>query len=188
MLGLFVDIETTGLDPMLHAPIDIAILAVDLNDCKLLDTYQSLICQSRQAWEKSDPESLQVNGYTFEAISGGKSPDRAAEEIIDFFNRLGVKRGEALFICQNPAFDRSFFNQLISVYEQESFGWPYHWLDLASMYWNTLKSPYPKPMSLSKNTIAKVYGIAPEERPHHAIRGAEHLFLCYKAVNQGSTT
>ena len=51
------------------------------------------------------------------------------------FARNKIKRGEAVFICQNPYFDRAFFAQLIDPDTQEKNLWPYHWLDLASMFW-----------------------------------------------------
>jgi DNA polymerase-3 subunit epsilon/oligoribonuclease len=182
MLGLFLDIETTGLDPSCHVPIDIAIIALDLNLEEKLATYQTVICQPLDAWQKSDPESLKINGYTFDAISQGKRVLEVKKEIIALFQDLGVQKNKSFFICQNPAFDRGFFNQIIPVYEQQALGWPYHWLDLASMYWMTKEPPYPEQINLSKNAIASHFQIEKETVPHRAIGGASHLLTCYLSV------
>ena len=112
-----------------------------------------------------------------------------AQEIIGLFSRLEIVRGKAVFICQNPAFDRGFFIQLVPVYAQEKINWPYHWLDLASMYWAIIvkqaqqqEKALPEQVSLSKNSIAKYYNLLPELPPHHAMGGVNHLIRCYQAV------
>ncbi len=37
-------------------------------------------------------------------------------------------------------------------------------------------------LELSKDKIAKFYNLPPEEKPHRALRGVEHLIECYKAA------
>ena len=85
---------------------------------------------------------------------------------MSLFTSIPIERGKAVFICQNPGFDRAFFTQVVGVYTQERLNWPYHWLDLASMYWTAvyhkLASQHlslPEKMSLSKNDIAKEYSL-----------------------------
>lgn len=189
MLAIFLDIETTGLDFTKHKPIDIALQIVDISSGKKLKSYQALIAQPEQVWKQSDPVSLEVNGYTLEQISLGKKPSLVTEEIIEVLTSLSIRRGNAVFICQNPAFDRGFFTQLIDVYTQENLHWPYHWLDFASMYWALLvqkslceNAAFPEFINLSKNQIAKAYNLPEEISPHRAISGVEHLMLCYQAV------
>ncbi len=189
MKGIFLDIETTGLDVKTHSPIDIALKIIDLSSGDLLGEYQSLIKYSMEEWKKSDPASLEVNGYKWEQIQRGVEPNKIYEDIIDLFTKLKILRGNAVFICQNPSFDRAFFNSLIPVYTQEEKNWPYHWLDLASMYWSIYVSQVknqgesiPKGFNFSKNAIAKAYNIPPEMRPHRAVNGVDHLIQCYRAV------
>lgn len=189
MLGIFLDIETTGLNSSRHSPIDIAIKVIQFSDYKMLGEFQSIISLTPDAWEKCDPMSLEINGFTWEKTQQGKTPDTIGKEIIAFLTSLRVQRGSSVFICQNPAFDRGFFNQLVDVYVQELLNWPYHWLDLASMYWamQTAKlkeegKSLPEKISLSKNEIAKAYGIPPEVTPHQAMGGVDHLIQCYRAV------
>lgn len=189
MLGIFLDIETTGLDPTKHCVIDIAFKIVDLSSGELKSSFSSVVKQSDDAWSKADPTSIQINGYTWEQVSQGKDPRLIGQEIIQLFSQLPIERGKAVFICQNPAFDRGFFSHLVDVYTQEKLNWPYHWLDLASMYWamfyqKTLRegNRFPEKMSLSKNDIARAYNLPAEVDPHRALNGVDHLLLCYKAV------
>jgi DNA polymerase-3 subunit epsilon/oligoribonuclease len=105
------------------------------------------------------------------------------------FMRNKVKRGDAVFICQNPSFDRAFFAQLVDPDTQEKSLWPYHWLDLASMFWakaihckQQSDGMWPWETGLSKDKIATAFFLPSEERPHRAMNGVDHLILCYKAV------
>jgi oligoribonuclease len=189
MRSIFLDSETTGLDPQKHRVIDIAFKIIDVSTGELIASYQSIVKQPYEDWEKHDPISVQINGYTWEKIVTGKTPEVVSQEIIKIFTEAGIQRGKAFFICQNPAFDRGFFTQLIDVYTQEKLNWPYHWLDLASMYWALLVQKHhqgnirlPETMNLSKNEIAKACNLPPEVEPHLAINGVDHLIQCYSAV------
>ena len=186
MLGIFIDIETTGLDPSRHRILEIAIKAYDLVGGEQRGAYGMIVKQPPSVWEGSDSASLRVNGFTQEMCLQGKSEETVREEIIETFKILDTKRGNAVFIGQNSSFDRGFFSQLVSVYEQEKLQWPYHWLDLASMHWalETIgaDSAQPAAIQLSKNQIAQSFKLPPEDRPHRAMNGVNHLILCYNAV------
>lgn len=188
-LAIFLDIETTGLDATKHHAIDIGCKIVDVSSGQVVQSYQSVIKIAAQEWELRDPASIEINGYTWEEILQGKERRIVGQEIIQLFQSLKVARGQAVFICQNPAFDRAFFCQLIDVYTQEKLNWPYHWLDLASMYWMKIiqnrartRESFPESLNLSKNEIAKAHGLPIEVEPHRAIHGVDHLILCYQAV------
>jgi oligoribonuclease len=188
VLGIFLDLETTGLNPVKHRAIDIALQIIDLYSGEKKASYESIIYQPQEIWAQSEPESLAINGFTRAKVTAGKSEPEIAQEIISIINNLSIKRGMAVFICQNPSFDRAFFSQLIDVDLQEEFKWPYHWLDFASMYWAlNIKEMIEEEMlslrsALSKDDIAKSYGLPPEEQPHRAMNGVSHLILCYKTV------
>ncbi len=189
VIGVFLDTETNGLNSQLHKIVEIAFQIVDLTNGELKEEYQTLIAQPIEAWEKSDQESLRVNGFTWKEVSQGKTPRNASQNIIDIFTRHGVRRKKAVFICQNPSFDRVFFSQLIDPDTQELLSWPYHWLDLASMYWaismdkaKKKMGPLPWETGFSKDLIASRYQLPGEEKPHRAMNGVRHLILCYQAV------
>lgn len=189
MKAVFLDIETTGLDPLKHKIIDIAFYLIDLSKNKKLTFYQSVVRQSQEVWDKRDPGSTEFNGFTFAEVLEGKDPEVVLQEIKQLFDEYQIKRGFGVFICQNPAFDRTFLSQLASIPIQESLQWPYHWLDLASMYFAlTLKAeldqgkPFPESITLSKNKIAESFKIPPEAHPHRAGGGVKHLIECYEAL------
>ncbi len=108
MQAIFLDIETTGLDPLRHSPLDIAIEIVDLSSLKRLGSYQSSIRVSKQNWESSDPVSVQINGFTLERAESGVPLQQVRSEVMAFFEQHQVKRGRSFFICQNPPLTEVF--------------------------------------------------------------------------------
>lgn len=189
VLGVFLDTETNGLNSKIHRILELAFKIVDLTDGRLLDEFQTIISQPIEAWEKSDQDSLRVNGFQWAEVSQGRTPRSVSQTIIDTFTRHGIRRKQAVFICQNPSFDRVFFSQLIDPDTQELLSWPYHWLDLASMYWalsmqnaRFQKGPFPWETGFSKDLIASHYKLPSESKPHRAMNGVAHLLLCYQAV------
>lgn len=189
MLAIFLDTETNGLNAHKHRAIEIAFQIVDVLSGEVKETFESLILATPEEWQRSDPTSLKVNGFTWDEVCKGIDPLKVGENIQKIFKKTKVRRGEAVFICQNPSFDRIFFSQLIDPDTQEKLLLPYHWLDLASMYWvEALKKGasgqgnYPWETGLSKDKIAISYSLPKEERPHRAMNGVKHLLSCYEAV------
>jgi oligoribonuclease len=189
VLGIFLDTETNGLNFHKHRVLEIAYKIIDLFTGELRLEFQTIVSLSPEAWQKSDPASLKLNGFTWEETTSGKSPSGVQESILASFREHGIKRGGAAFICQNPSFDRAFFSQLVDPDLQEKLLWPYHWLDLASMYWaesirKGKENPllYPWETGFSKDRISIAYKLPPEARPHRAMNGVNHLLRCYEAV------
>ncbi len=189
MLGIFLDTEANGLNPKKHKIIEIAYQLIDLFSGELKDSFHSTVSMSSEDWEKSDPESLQVNGFKWEEIERGQNASEVGRQIQASFAKNKIKRGEAVFICQNPSFDRVYFSQLVDPDLQEKLLWPYHWLDLASMYWSEAMKKgalgtgkYPWQTGFSKDKIARAYQLAAEEQPHRAMNGVKHLLLCYQTI------
>jgi oligoribonuclease len=185
MLGIFLDTEASGLNAMKHKVLEIALKVVDVETGEVEGEYQSVISHPFEEWEKSDPNSLRVNGFTWDEVNRGRSIPAVADAIIALFAKLGIKRGSSVFICQNPSFDRPFFGQIIAPEMQEKLLWPYHWLDFASMFWaDALKEGKVMPWEtgFSKDKIAARFGLPSEVAPHRAMNGVDHLILCYEAV------
>lgn len=189
MQAIFLDTETTGVDPMRHRMLEIAFKVIDIPSGVEKFAYQSIVRQPEAVWNRRDLCSTEINGFTFDKMNQGKEESAVAAEIKALFLKLNVVRGSTVYICQNPAFDRTFFGQLVDFHTQEEMHWPYHWLDLASMYWalqmqnyRNQQYPFPKTFSLSKNAIAEHFSLPPETVPHTAMNGVDHLILCYKTV------
>lgn len=193
MIAIFLDLETTGLDPYTHRTLEVAFKFVDLSSGKVLMEYSSRVKQPPEVWEKRDHMSVQINGFRFEDLVDGKTEEEISKDIHEIFEKYEIKRGRAFYICQNPAFDRNYFSQIIPIYSQEKLSWPYHWLDFASMYWalrvkqNALGIEVPmsassNPIFLSKDSIAEQFQLPKETKPHRAMNGVDHLILCYENV------
>jgi oligoribonuclease len=189
VLGIFLDTETNGLNFYKHKVIEIAFQIVDLVNGELKERFHSVVSVSPEEWQKSDPQSLQVNGFTWEEVARGWAPSVTGNKLQESFAKHRIKHGEAVFICQNPSFDRVYFSQLIDPEIQEKLHWPYHWLDLASMYWNEAMKKgalgtgkYPWETGFSKDKIATAYQLPTEEHPHRAMNGVKHLLLCYQTI------
>ncbi len=189
MLAIFMDLETTGLDPSRHRVIELAIKAIDIQRGSVVGAYQTIIKQPHEVWERRDSFSIEINGFQWSQLQNGVEEAEVGHRIVNLFRELKVERGKAVYICQNPAFDRSFFSQIVDLYTQDRLNWPYHWLDLASMYWALKTERYieerksfPDSLSLSKDEIAKQYNLPKEAAPHRAMNGVDHLILCYRAI------
>ncbi|PCI74940.1 DNA polymerase III subunit epsilon [Candidatus Aerophobetes bacterium] len=185
MLGIFLDIEANGLDMDIHKPLSIAIKIVNLTTGSHLAFLESMINISSADWERSSPESLNINGIKKDMLQEAPTIENVKANIVQLFTKLSIDRKTAVFICQNPSFDRAFFHKIISATEQEAAQWPYHWLDLASMFWSKQMAkapPFPWDFGISKNSIAATYHLSKETLPHTAMGGVDHLIKCYQAV------
>jgi DNA polymerase-3 subunit epsilon/oligoribonuclease len=189
MKAVFLDSETNGLDPYKHRIIEIAFKIVNLANGDILFEYHSIVKQPESVWDKSDPKSLQINGHTKELNEQGTEEIKIKEMILNQFNHFQIERKKAIFICQNPSFDRSFFSQIVDPCIQEERKFPYHWLDLASMFFafkmqegQKEHSKLPWNLGLSKDEIAASYGLEKEKKPHMAMQGVEHLIQCFEKV------
>ena len=185
---IFLDTETTGLNPEMHRTLEIAFKVVDSWTGKSVISYEAIVSQNEAVWAEADPLSLAFTGFAWEDILKGKTEMAVASEITYYLNKLSLRENGGVFICQNPSFDRAFFNQMINPDMQEHYGWPYHWLDLASMYWaihlmqDREAALHFKESDLSKDEIAKHFGLEPEHSPHRAMNGVNHLMSCYEAL------
>lgn len=191
MKAIFLDLETNGLDYAAHNVLEVGVVLYNLHDMTCIHEYNSFVkCSERQFLFGSDPESLAFNGITFSDVSSGKDCSEICEDLTELFLTYEIDRTNAIFICQNPSFDRPFFDQIMSVEVQKELDLPYHWLDLASMYWAKsvdLSKPVnghnlEPPISLSKDNIAYALRIPKEAKPHRALQGVKHLIKCYKAI------
>lgn len=185
MRAIFLDSETNGLDSKKHWIVDLAYIIIDLETGKELHTFNALVQLSKEEWDLSMKESLNIHKIPFEEISEkGLSRNLVKQILIADFRKYELKRGSAVFICQNPSFDRNFLEGIISAEEQNKENWPYHWLDLASMHWAlSIKSgTAPWLLGFSKDKIAKLYGLEKEQFPHRALGGTKHLLACYEKL------
>jgi DNA polymerase-3 subunit epsilon/oligoribonuclease len=184
---IFVDIETTGLNFTLHVPVEIALICIDSNNNNEMFRYENCIKVSIESWEKRDDEAIAFNGFNPSVVWKATDLERVKEDILELFIKHKIRKGDSFFLCQNPSFDRIMFDKIIDQNTFSLHNFPYHWLDLASMFWiknqnsikhrkNSIKAP------LSKDNIAKNLGLKDEEKPHKALNGVLHLIKCYDVL------
>ncbi|MCH9621933.1 MAG: hypothetical protein S4CHLAM20_13640 [Chlamydiia bacterium] len=185
MLGVFLDSETNGLDWSKHTILELCFIIKNLLTDETVDSYNTLIIPTEKEWQDSAIESLNYTQISLDLLNkSGKEKLLVRQEILEIFKRNNIVRGKAVFICQNPSFDRVFFSNLIEVETQERLKLPYYWLDLASMYWSKrAQNDHANfKFSISKDAIAKHYNIKEEQKPHRAKQGVTHLIECYNTV------
>lgn len=187
-MAIFLDTETSGLDPSIHRPLEIAFRIIDPTSGKVLDSYESIIKVSEEDWKNASQGALKVNHFTWEKVQQGKPIEQVAQEITEIFTRNRVNRETAFFICHNPKFDHAFFQLIFSEKTIYKNRWPYHWLDFASMYFANEQKQIVEGrkqnyyMMFGKDAIANVIGCGPEEVPHRAMNGVDHLIKIYSDV------
>ena len=187
--AIFLDIETTGLDASKAQALEIAFKVVNTESGKCLGSFQSVVSLSKKEWRDADPIALKINGFTWDDVkTRGRPRNDIAVDICSLFSQLNLSPQTAFFLCQNPSFDRAFFSQLCSSPVQKSFGFPYYWLDFASMNWALTakdvilgKRP-PFCVPFSKDGIAQHEGLPLEEKPHKAMNGVDHLLLLFSKI------
>jgi len=163
---LYLDTETTGLDPNCHEIIEIAILIEEVpenpNDLgKIIQTWERKIRPIHI--RAAHPKALEVNGYTPEAWEGSLPFADHADEI------AGLLASASTLVGHNPTFDTNF---LRSAFAREGLGIriPYHQIDTVSLAyaaWNwTGTGP-----GLSLDKIRDHLGIS-KDGTHSALKDA----------------
>lgn len=180
---IFTDIETNHLDDNIGIPLDITLVAYNITEGKIDDTYQAIIFCTEEEFKKSDPESLKVNGITYEYVKKTGIPiSKVRNDLLAIFDNHKITSRNARFICQNPSFDRPFFSKIIDSRVQKQHNFPYYWLDLASMYWFSNITKGKIPSSITLRSIATNLKLEPESIPHISMGGVKSLMECYLAL------
>lgn len=180
MIAVFIDVETTGLDIYRDRLLEIGLIVVDLTQNKVVNTYEALILGPGPLEVTSGHHINQIT--TDEMIDRGKTEEQVAYEIEAILVEHAVFMHHGFFICQNPVFDYTFTRPLFGYMRTSIRAWPYHWLDLASMFWIKLGCFSEYPVKLSKNNIARRLNLDSEAEPHRALYGALHLLECYNEL------
>jgi len=200
----FFDLETTGLEPVKnvgvkiygqtqlepwHSIIEIGWVTVRQrddathNDWLVLQKMNLQIAPTESELRKSSQDALAVNGY-FERKSAGEwSNSLTLKEALWYF--LNVCGGTIL-IAKNPCFDNKFMELALTrayiPYKEFQRRFHYRVLDVNSI---VLGRILPTGMPYTPELLDKLYDllrIAPEQKPHKAVRGAEHAYRIYRKV------
>ena len=115
-----IDVETTGLVPFFHDPIQVAFLPLDFElrpDPEILPFEVKL--------KPRRPENIDYNAIKHQKnslndiIVNGLDPDFAADLFMEWFNKLPAREGKRIMpLCQNFPFDSGFLRDWLG---EESF-------------------------------------------------------------------
>jgi DNA polymerase-3 subunit epsilon len=157
---VFLDLETTGLDPRRHEILEIGAVRVDPMTLAILAEAEVRVAPRRL--EDAEPDALRVNGYAAKDWTSALGLDVALGMIAPLLEG-------AILAGHNPSFDRGF---LVEGWQQAGVTPPpmdYHLLDTASLAWPLYSAGAIEKLSLS--TLCAHFGIE-RPSPHRALADA----------------
>jgi DNA polymerase III epsilon subunit-like protein len=167
---IVLDIETTGLSPILNSIIEIG--AIDFSNTKNQFQGQCHIWAGAEV----DTTALKINGFTNEEITRNNKPTEfdLLQTFIKWLDRI-----EDRTICgQNIDFDIGFLNESAKRYKiDRNFG--KRKVDLHSLVYSHLLKRNVVPLlknglsNISSDFIMEYVGLPAEPKPHRAINGAK---------------
>ncbi len=173
---VFVDIESTGLIPVIHEIVEIAILRVKQDWSGETPTFTLV-----EKWEakvrpenisSADPVSLKISGY---------APDlwKNSLPVKEALTIFAQKTEGAIMVAHNVAFDSEFIN-----YHMNNLGiinkMHYHRLDTVSIAYAKLHN-LEEVKRFSLGELTKHYGIR-HEKAHTAMGDVEADFILFKKL------
>ncbi len=169
---IFIDTETTGLEPRIHEVIEIAIIRVNLKlGTRII--YETKI--KPQHIETASPKALEVNGYTEEAWAKAPYLGEIAREIVELLK-------DGIIVGHNVSFDTSMISGALKEIGIES-RLSHHRADTITLAYEHL---VPLGLeSLSLDNIRKFLGWS-LEGAHAALKDAEDaekLFFLLERAN-----
>lgn len=174
------DIETTGLVPGYHEPIDLGLVLTDLAGV-VLDSLFLRVRPERP--ERLEAAAVDVNGYSAERWRelGAISGSAAVDSLFAFHARVAGAR-PVLLVAFNSQFDTAFLDYLLRAHGRN---WRelYHYfvLDIPSMAWAKGHR------ELGTAALAASLGVGDEPRAadeHTGISGAMLNVRIYQALQQ----
>jgi DNA polymerase III epsilon subunit-like protein len=166
---LFVDIESSGLDPERHSLIELAAARTsgDLREDK--QAFEALVQFSR---EGAEPKALEIAGYREDLWRAKAVPLRVA---LANFHALADGPGEWAIVGHNITFDWMFLVAACRA-EKLAIPKPRYTVDTLSMAWALKHAGLVESLSLDK--LSARYGIA-QKGAHRAMGDVRRTMILY---------
>lgn len=168
---LFLDTETTGLDPAIHEPIEVGAVLCS-PDGDIVMEYSVRMQPSPGAIERAEPKALEVNGYTPELWA-----DALPRAVVA--KTLHSMSTDARLVASNVAFDAAMSTRLLKEHGFKP-AWSHRLIDIGAMAWPLNVLGYLERTGLF--AMCEELGIPPEPEVHRAINGARLHRLVYLAL------
>lgn len=169
---VFLDTETTGLDPAVHEVIEIAAIRTDATGNQIIGTYHVKVQPTRI--EKAEPAALAINGYTADDWRTATDKQTALADLQRFV-------ADAVVVGHNVGFDIGFIDAMARE-QNTGNAWYKYKVDTSSMAWPLYANGKIEKPSLE--CVEKYFGISRNER-HRALVDADTCRLVYlKLCNQ----
>jgi DNA polymerase III epsilon subunit-like protein len=185
---LYVDIETTGLEPS-EGAVMLSIGAIaeldEGEEVATLPNTELIILPTKDQWGQASPKALQVNGMTWEYLEKHGVPLRDAEAAFGRFIAEHVFLKGFVHVGQNPDFDLKFLRfywalTLVFLGYPFSKPTPINIIELTKetqRFDPTLKTRY-----YNSHAISKALGVEEESKVHTAMGGTLAVYRNYKAL------
>lgn len=174
---VFVDTETTGLDPKIHELIEIGFVRVrqiwaenEQPKFEVVEEWSKKI--KPEHIEVADPISLKINGYT---VTGWQGAFKLEEVMREF----SEKTNEGIMVAHNVSFDAGFIDMAYSKCKIRNT-MHYHRLDTVSMAFAKLHNT-PDVTRYSLGELCKNFGIIHEDA-HSALSDARACYELFKKL------
>ena len=168
---LFVDTETTGLDPTKHEVIEVS-WTLTSPDAKIVKK-KYLARMLPLHIETAEPKALEINGYTEVGWRTGTLTSQG--EVAEAFHAVAKDK---ILVAHNVSFDEGFMTALLRESEFAP-SWHYHKVDTAALAWPAFAGGALSGVSLEK--VCAFLGIK-QERKHAADADVESCRLVYLAL------
>lgn len=162
---LFVDTETTGLDPTKHELLEVAAIRTSPDGGTILQTYEAKLFPLHL--ETAEAKALEINKYS--AAEWTVEKCMKPEIVVDNLQRMA---GNTVLVGQNVSFDEGFLSPLFTRLGMKP-PWGYHKIDTVSLAWPLYFNNAELP-GLSLEKLCKFLGV--EAMPTH--RAAADVEAC----------
>jgi len=160
---VFIDTETSGLDPVMHELLDFAAIKDGVE--------MSFKIKPRRIFTAS-PKALEVNGYNAAEWEGALEIHEAAPKIAAFLK-------DSVIVGHNVRFDMSFIAEFLKE-AQMDVRLDYHLVDTVTLAYVLL---VPKGLiSLSLEPVCNFLRLPPEPKQHRALAGARACKAVYEKM------
>lgn len=161
---LFVDTETTGLDPTKHELLEVAALRTSPDGLTIISAYEAKLLPLHIG--AAEPKALAINGYTPEEWTPEKCV--APGTVVDALQKMAAN---TVLVGQNVSFDEGFLTPLFTRLNMKA-PWGYHKIDTVALGWPMFLHTEMEGLSLGK--MCAFLGVA--QMPTH--RAAADVAAC----------